>query len=389
MKQKCKPQTPSTRRQSCGGRLPTPHSILLPIAQVFIDRKYPDMNVTASMLLSVSGCIIAAAGDLSFDSQGYTVALVCAALQATYMMLAEAQTKGKAASSGSNSSSSSPSLVSSSRPGAGGYFGSLMTILHKNAGMSSTGVRSEPSSPAKKQQTQQHQELTLLASGTGTGLEEETALSAAAIPAWADSKGASSDGTERLPLLSSAAESEKAAKHSSSSSSLAAPKITKTSPFEILYYMGIVGCPLLLGAVAYSGELEHALVMFQHQYDILGPINSAIWMFWIASVEGMLTGCMIWCAQVNNALTTSIVGVLKGVFATLLGFFLLGGIRFSVVNVTGICITLVGGSWYTWIGYCNTQKKKAVAARELSVGGGSEAVDPVSETAPLLASSKV
>lgn len=36
---------------------------------------------------------------------------------------------------------------------------------------------------------------------------------------------------------------------------------------------------------------------------------------------------------------------LQGAVATLLGFFLLGGVEFHPLNVTGILINTVGGTW--------------------------------------------
>ena len=36
----------------------------------------------------------------------------------------------------------------------------------------------------------------------------------------------------------------------------------------------------------------------------------------------------------------------QGVVSTLLGFFLLGGVEFHVMNVLGIAINAIGGTWY-------------------------------------------
>eukprot|EP00959_Pyramimonas_sp_CCMP1952_P351855 7372091-Pyramimonas_sp.AAC.1 len=67
---------------------------------------------------------------------------------------------------------------------------------------------------------------------------------------------------------------------------------------------------------------------------------------------GMLLNLAIFiCTQNNSALTTCIVGIFKGVAATLLGFFLLGGVKFVPLNFAGIFINLIGGSWYAVIKY--------------------------------------
>ena len=50
-------------------------------------------------------------------------------------------------------------------------------------------------------------------------------------------------------------------------------------------------------------------------------------------------------------MTTTIVGVLKSVVAVALGFFLLGGVPFSLINVLGIGLNTAGGTWYSYIKY--------------------------------------
>jgi solute carrier family 35 protein len=116
-------------------------------------------------------------------------------------------------------------------------------------------------------------------------------------------------------------------------------------------------------------------------------ILSILILFTIFSLFGMLLNwSMFLCTISNSALTTTIVGVLKvhylpaadifssalqdpvnifskwtaswphhkpspcvfvgqGAVATLLGFFLLGGVRFHPLNVTGIIINTIGGTW--------------------------------------------
>lgn len=52
----------------------------------------------------------------------------------------------------------------------------------------------------------------------------------------------------------------------------------------------------------------------------------------------------------TSALTTTIVGVLRGVATVLLGFAL-DTVPYSFVNVVGITLNTCGGVWYTWIKY--------------------------------------
>ena len=61
----------------------------------------------------------------------------------------------------------------------------------------------------------------------------------------------------------------------------------------------------------------------------------------------LLAGSLIWCTERNGGLTTSIVGVLKGVVAVALGLvFMADGNRVTVLNLSGIAMVLLGGSWY-------------------------------------------
>lgn len=52
---------------------------------------------------------------------------------------------------------------------------------------------------------------------------------------------------------------------------------------------------------------------------------------------------------------------MQGVVATVLGFFLLGGVQFHPLNVTGIALNTVGGTWYTMIKYQQRQDRLKAA----------------------------
>jgi hypothetical protein len=52
----------------------------------------------------------------------------------------------------------------------------------------------------------------------------------------------------------------------------------------------------------------------------------------------------------NSALTTTIVGVLRGVVTIVLGFFV-DTVKFHLLNVLGLTMNTVGGVWYTWLKY--------------------------------------
>nr|CAB3469564.1 unnamed protein product [Digitaria exilis] len=79
----------------------------------------------------------------------------------------------------------------------------------------------------------------------------------------------------------------------------------------------------------------------------------------------VLNFTMFWCTIVNSALTTTIVGVLKGVGSTTLGFVLLGGVEVHALNVTGLLINTFGGVWYSYAKY--KQKKRTTRKIEPDV----------------------
>jgi hypothetical protein len=59
---------------------------------------------------------------------------------------------------------------------------------------------------------------------------------------------------------------------------------------------------------------------------------------------------MFLCTMHNSALTTTIVGVLRGVVTIILGFFL-DTVKFHALNVLGLFMNTMGGVWYTWLKY--------------------------------------
>lgn len=81
--------------------------------------------------------------------------------------------------------------------------------------------------------------------------------------------------------------------------------------------------------------------------------------FVVALLVGMLLNYALFlCTLANSALTTTVVGVLKGVASTLLGFFLLGGVKLSALHVAGIAVNTTGGVAYTWVTYLEKQRRR-------------------------------
>lgn len=128
---------------------------------------------------------------------------------------------------------------------------------------------------------------------------------------------------------------------------------------DLLNYNALLSAPPLLVVVILDGELAPAVGKLR-----AGAARVDFTVLLIASLTaGMLLNYSIFlCTKSNSALTTTVVGVLKGVAATGLGFVLLGGVVFSPLNALGILMNLVGGVWYTYIKYDEKVEKQRVAS---------------------------
>lgn len=130
---------------------------------------------------------------------------------------------------------------------------------------------------------------------------------------------------------------------------------------EMLFYNGLLALPPLAVMVVVTGE-----------YRIIGPafISATLAspsfpaLLAMCSVLGTLLNLSLFLCTINNsALTTTVVGVLKGVLVTVLGFFLLGGVEFHPLNVLGIGLNTIGGVCYAAIKYRQKQRYTASGNR--------------------------
>ncbi|KAK9207747.1 hypothetical protein WN944_000093 [Citrus x changshan-huyou] len=107
--------------------------------------------------------------------------------------------------------------------------------------------------------------------------------------------------------------------------------------------------------------LSSVEIMFYNSFLSL-PFLSNSFSFLVILILSLVMGIilnftMFLCTLVNSALTTTIVGVLKGVGSTTLGFVVLGGVQVHALNVTGLLINTAGGVWYSYAKYQQKKKK--------------------------------
>ena len=126
---------------------------------------------------------------------------------------------------------------------------------------------------------------------------------------------------------------------------------------ELMVYNALLSVGPLMAVVMATGELSAGASRLTER-SAAGDVGFVA-VFVVALLAGMLLNYALFlCTLANSALTTTVVGVLKGVASTLLGFFLLGGVKLSPVHVTGIAINTSGGVAYTWLTYREKQRRK-------------------------------
>ncbi|KAJ0768877.1 hypothetical protein HanLR1_Chr03g0106671 [Helianthus annuus] len=129
------------------------------------------------------------------------------------------------------------------------------------------------------------------------------------------------------------------------------------SSIEIMFYNSLLSLPFLVFLIIVTGEFPSSL-------SLLYAKSASVYffvMFVLSLVMGIILNyTMFLCTIVNSALTTTIVGVLKGVGSTTLGFFLLGGVQVHFLNVSGLVINTLGGLWYSLAKYQEKMKRTAI-----------------------------
>ncbi|KAL9958289.1 hypothetical protein ACROYT_G035288 [Oculina patagonica] len=118
------------------------------------------------------------------------------------------------------------------------------------------------------------------------------------------------------------------------------------STITVLYTNSINCVPLLLIFTLCNKELLAALT-----FDGLHISD-----FQAAFVLDVGFGCILsyslfLCTTMNSALTTSLVGVVKGVLTTIIGFYTFGGVPVTVLTVIGVFLNTLGGALYSYAKY--------------------------------------
>ncbi|KAK3879302.1 hypothetical protein Pcinc_016131 [Petrolisthes cinctipes] len=120
----------------------------------------------------------------------------------------------------------------------------------------------------------------------------------------------------------------------------------KMSPVHILHLNSYISAVPFMILTVIRGELVAVL-----HYPHLTEVWFVSFMITVVGMGLLLNFSLFHCTVMTSALTTSIVGVIKSVLQTVIGFFAFGGISYHPVNVAGIILNLTGGVLYTYAKY--------------------------------------
>jgi solute carrier family 35 protein len=144
-----------------------------------------------------------------------------------------------------------------------------------------------------------------------------------------------------------------------------------SSTSELLWYNALTALPLLSVITAAHGDVFQVSALAAKGLAARGSLYFFTMVIGAATLGCLLNYSMFLCTMYNSALTTTIVGVLRGVATVLLGF-MLDTVPFSVLNIAGITLNTCGGVWYTWIKYQDKLAGSSSSTAGLRKGGGSQ-----------------
>jgi len=123
--------------------------------------------------------------------------------------------------------------------------------------------------------------------------------------------------------------------------------------FGLLFYNSLLAIPFVLFVLFITSEIDDI-----RNYEQFWKPDFQICL-WTNLLFGMLLNfSMFLCTTVNSALTTTIMGNLKNLLSVFLGLIFLDPPPITVVNIIGLTINAIGGLYYSYIKYAETNELK-------------------------------
>eukprot|EP00249_Psilotum_nudum_P018269 c26722_g1_i1 orf=769-1857(-) len=118
---------------------------------------------------------------------------------------------------------------------------------------------------------------------------------------------------------------------------------------ELLLYNAILSLPVLILLIHCTGE---GIAAFSALDGNMKSSRLFLPLLIFSLIMGsLLNYALFLCTLWNSALTTTVVGAMKGLFSSVIGFFVLGGVKVTVLVVIGVSMNTFGGIWYAAVKY--------------------------------------
>ncbi|GFY11059.1 hypothetical protein TNCV_4470451 [Trichonephila clavipes] len=143
------------------------------------------------------------------------------------------------------------------------------------------------------------------------------------------------------------------------STSMAFANKTIITSYSFDFPFFIMACQMML-CILFLETLRINSIVFIPKYSMKLDFGFIL-CFIIQVVTGVLLNYSLFlCTAKNSALTTSLVGVLKSILQTVIGFFTFGGVKFNSLNIFGISLNMFGGIMYSYAKYNERLKSNAL-----------------------------
>jgi solute carrier family 35 protein len=120
------------------------------------------------------------------------------------------------------------------------------------------------------------------------------------------------------------------------------------NPFQLLLVSSMMAVPILFTLTLITGQLQTVISTYYMYFA--KPIFIPSFCL-VVCCGSILCFSQFWCTINNNAITTSVIGVLKSSIQTYIGFLIDTSAFAGFFAITGILMNLIFGTWYTYLMY--------------------------------------